>query len=177
MLRTARRMTGSATTAEELVQEACLKAYRAFTPDAEPTAFRPWLFRILTNLAIDHIRWRRRDVTVPDDGHGVATGDPSPGASPYRVVLAGEIGRSIEVALDELSFDLRAVAVLVLVEEMSYAEAGASLGIGEDLVRSRLSRARAHLKARLGHLVDAPAPSRSPRPMPPPSRDSKRGSP
>ncbi|WP_442894869.1 RNA polymerase sigma factor [Bradyrhizobium sp. AZCC 1610] len=53
-------MTGDAVLAQDLVQDTCLKAYKAFSPDDEPRQIRPWLFRILINGAVDDARRARR---------------------------------------------------------------------------------------------------------------------
>ncbi|MCC5986328.1 MAG: hypothetical protein JJT95_01510 [Pararhodobacter sp.] len=56
LYRTALRLSGDPAMAEDLVQEASRRAYRTFAAGAEPDNFRAWIFRILTNLCIDHGR-------------------------------------------------------------------------------------------------------------------------
>ena len=148
LFRTAWRIAGRRAVAEELAQEACVRAYAAFDVDDEPAAFRPWLFRILVNLALDHLRRCRHEVLVAHDDsaevHGII--DPSVSGQPLAAVEGRDIGRALERALASISPELRAVTILVLIEEMSYAEAAVALDITADLVRSRLSRARADLR-------------------------------
>jgi RNA polymerase sigma-70 factor (ECF subfamily) len=153
LFRTARRIVGSAAVAEEVVQDTCLKAYERFDPADEPAQFRPWIFRILVNCSIDQIRRRGRELGLPLDGVPPtaleAVADLSASIAPDRIAESRELGQAIERALSDLAPELRAVVVLVLIEEMSYGEAAHSLAISEDLVRSRLSRARARLRERL----------------------------
>ncbi|MEQ1711300.1 MAG: sigma-70 family RNA polymerase sigma factor [Hyphomicrobium sp.] len=154
LFRTTRRMTGNAAIAQEIVQEACLRAYQEFAADMEGESFRPWLFRIAINLSLDHLRRRGREVSWPVSWEGTAIPEPrdgTPGADPARVLESKELGSDITRALDGLSPEHRLVAILVIVEEMSYAETAAALDISVDLVRSRLFRARALLRERLLH--------------------------
>ena len=151
LFRTARRMTGDAGLAQDLVQDTCLKAYKAFSPDDEPRQVRPWLFRILINGVVDHARHRRREASVTRNVELIAAAqiDLELHSRPDRALASRETGRAIEAALAALPIDLRAVAILVLVEEASYADTAAALSITDDLVRSRLSRARDLLRQRL----------------------------
>jgi len=151
LFRTALRLVGQRAVAEEIVQDACLRAFASFNPAEEPTAFRPWLFRIAVNLALDHLRRMRREAsrTEFDAATGSAVADATLTGHPHVQAEGQDIGRALAAALAGLSPDLRAVTVLVLVEEMSYAEAAVALSITVDLVRSRLSRARDELRRRL----------------------------
>lgn len=159
LFRTARRIVGNAAVAEEMVQDACLKAYERFDPASEPAQFRSWIFRILVNCSIDHIRRRGRELGLPVDGippTALEVADPSASMAPDRIAESRQLGQAIDRALSELSPELRAVVILVLIEEMSYGEAASSLAISEDLVRSRLSRARARLRERLNGAFGPP---------------------
>lgn len=154
LFRTTRRMTGNAAIAQEIVQEACLRAYQDFAADMDGERFRPWLFRIAINLSLDHLRRRGREVALPVSWDGAAIPEPrdgAPAADPSRVLESKELGSDISKALDSLSPEHRLVAILVIVEEMSYAETADALNIPTDLVRSRLFRARAQLRERLSH--------------------------
>lgn len=184
LFRTARRMVGNGAVAEEIVQEACLKAFASFDPADEPARFRPWLFRIAVNQALDHLRRARREVPWSTGAAEAADAlpDTTLAGQPHASVEGREVGRAVDGALLALAPDVRAVALLVLVEEMSYAEAAGALAISEELVRSRLARARTELRRRLAdHAIAttaAPMPTTTP-PMPTPqatlSATSKRG--
>jgi len=165
LFRTARRMVGSRTAAEEITQDACLKAYASFDPDGEPRAFRPWLFRIAVNCALDHLRHARYEQVACHRTDEIVRGVPdcTLAGQPQAEAEGREIGRAIDRALMTLAAETRAVAILVLVEEMTYAEAALALSITEDLVRSRLYRAREDLRGRLSeHAADLDLPSSAP---------------
>ena len=158
LFRTARRLVGNATLAEDLVQEACLRAFAQFDPADEPAQFRPWLFRILVNLSVDALRRHARERGLPVEGDprgSLDVIDPSPLSRPDRLVESRETGRALEQALSELAPELRAVVILVLIEEMTYAEAAESLSLSESLVRSRLSRGRMQLRQRIAELAES----------------------
>lgn len=149
LFRTARRLVGDASLAEEIVQEACLRAFRAFDPFIGAASFRPWLFRIVINVARDELRRQHRQSRVfsggvADRGDHVAE-DVATSGHPDRTGQS----RAVSRAFATLNGDLRAVALLVLVEELTYREAAEALSITEDRVRSRLGRARAELRRML----------------------------
>jgi RNA polymerase sigma-70 factor (ECF subfamily) len=140
-------LTGSLDAADDLVQSACERAFRAperFTPG---TRLDSWMFRIMQNIWIDQRRARGRA--------GPTTSEPEALAS-----LVGEDGRRVTeanltlervwAAMDALSEDQRAVLVAVCVEGLSYAEASAVLGVPAGTVMSRLFRARRSLADALG---------------------------
>jgi RNA polymerase sigma-70 factor, ECF subfamily len=178
LFRTAWRIVGRRAVAEEIVQEACLRAYASFDVSDEPAAFRPWLFRIAVNLALDHTRREQHEAA---SGHTDATTSAVPDATlagqPHALVEGREIGRALDRALAAVPPELRSAAILVLIEEMSYAEAAVALAITESLVRSRLSRARAELRRHLAtHGADLmPRPVRSGAPSTLPATPPKRG--
>ncbi len=157
LYRTARRMTGHAQTAEDVVQETCLKAYRGFHTFQAGTNYGAWLFRILTNTCID---WRRRrgigetvDLhALPDALLGADVGsatrdryEPDPEAS----LLVAEFRRDVMGAIGRLSPELRMVVLLAVFEEYSYAEIAEAVGCPVGTVRSRLNRGRRQLQADL----------------------------
>lgn len=180
LFRTAWRIVGRRAVAEEIVQEACLRAYARFDVADEPAAFRPWLFRIAVNLALDHLRRSRHEGDLPDEASAFdMVPDATLAGQPHILAEGREIGKAMERALALLPVELRAVVVLVLIEEMSYAEAAVALAITEDLVRSRLSRARAELRRHLAqHGAELTARHSSARPsVAAPPSPTRRGSP
>ena len=78
--RTAFRMTGDRDAADDLTQEACLRAYRSFSRFKPGSNYRAWIFRILTNLCLDHLR--RKDARLSSDRMWIRTS--SRAASPCR---------------------------------------------------------------------------------------------
>lgn len=146
LYRTARRMLYDRVEAEDAVQEALDKAWRnlhRFKPDAQ---MRPWLFAILHNTCLDILRARARRTNVPlDSDSGAELGLQSERDLPEEFVSNQQLGRQIETAIAALPADHRAVVQLVIIEQLSYAEAAEALNLPIGTLRSRLSRARASL--------------------------------
>ena len=133
------RMVGSRDEALELTQDVLLKAFEAlpgWRPDAE---FRTWLFRIASNATVDALRRRRVvEFVALDEDYDV----PGESADPEAQLAARQQLRALDVALKRLPPAHREILLLREVEDMSYSEIGAALGITEGTVKSRLARAR-----------------------------------
>lgn len=144
LYRTALRLSRDPSAAEDLVQDASLRAYRAFVTGTEPDNFRAWVFRILINLHIDHSR-RPKPISGPLEVDEL----PSSNHGPAQNFANARLGQDLSAAVDALTDELRLVVQLVLVEGMSYREASDSMQCPEGTVRSRLSKARQVLRAQL----------------------------
>lgn len=144
LYRTALRLSQDRSLAEDLVQDASLRAYRTYANGTVPENFRAWIFRIMINLHIDRCR-RASFPTETQALDEVPTADQGPAQS----FANARLGRDIVAAVDRLPQDLRLVVQLVLIEGMSYREASISMGCPEGTVRSRLNRARTHLREQL----------------------------
>lgn len=137
--RYARALTGTADTADDLVQETLQRALEKWRLWQRERDLRPWLFSIMHNL---HVDGRRRDQRIDfrDDDD-----------LPLPVQRASQTDalelRDLERALALLPLDQREVLLLVGLEELSYGEVARALNIPQGTVMSRLSRARARLKA------------------------------
>ncbi len=119
--RLAYRMTGNQHDAEEIVQEAFLRAYRKLNQYASQANFGTWVYRIAANYAIDYLRQRRKEESrrelpgrptedgVENDPAGLVA-DAAP--SPERLVLSGELGARMKQALLELSPSERTAFVM-----------------------------------------------------------------
>ncbi len=155
LYRTACRMLFDRADAEDAVQEALDKAWRnlhRFRPDAE---MRPWLFRILNNTCLDHLRARARRRNVPFDAETEdMLGLQSEERRPDEYAADQQLGRRIKAEMAKLSPDHRAVVQLVIVEQLTYEEAAQALDIPVGTLRSRLSRARASLCVGLNEFLD-----------------------
>ena len=135
------RLLGDRDRMDDVLQEAYVKAYRALPAFRDDALVGTWLYRITYNACLDELRRRRRVVHLPlDDAVGRA--DPA-GDVGDRVVGSERVA----AALDSLSPDHRAVVLLVDGEGFDYGTAAEMLGVPEGTVRSRLSRARARLRA------------------------------
>jgi RNA polymerase sigma-70 factor (ECF subfamily) len=146
--RTAYVITGSAADAEEVVQDAVVKAYRARGRFRSGAPFRPWLLAIVANEARNRRRalGRRARLTLQ-----LAEERPSGGAapSPEVALLAREKRAELLAAVDRLGEEQRAAIACRYFLGLSEAETAAVLGCRPGTVKSRLSRALARLEEEL----------------------------
>lgn len=135
------RLTGSQAEAEDLVQEAVLRAW-IFWHRFEPgTNGRAWMHRILVNTFINGYRKRRREREILSQVHAIE--DHARRAHEARSVTPGEsLSDEVASALSSLPEDFRRVVVLVDLEDKSYRDAATILGCPIGTVMSRLHRAR-----------------------------------
>lgn len=137
----ARRLTGNAHDAEDLVQETYMRGYRAFDTYAPGTNLRAWLLAILHNVRADAYRKAGRTAgacELPEDG---------PAVDPPQVQLDAEL--DLERALARLPEMFREAVILRDIEELSYDEIARVLGIPIGTVMSRIHRVRALLRLAL----------------------------
>lgn len=123
-------LCGDPVRAEDLAQEAYLKALGSLSKLKEPGAFIDWLFRITRNLYIDDVRKRREETLSPEES------EPGAAAPEFAQILA------VHKVLSQFEAEDRLLLVLVDMEDYSYRSAAETLGITEDAVRSRLFRLR-----------------------------------
>ncbi|HMR73647.1 MAG TPA: sigma-70 family RNA polymerase sigma factor [Polyangiaceae bacterium] len=156
LLAVATRLTRNPVEAEDLVQDALVKAFRAREQFAPGTNMRAWLLRIVTNTFIN--KYRRggleRAVLEGPDADPLADGWVSTSSmealrDPEGQALRPVLEKEIKVALDELPEEFRLAVVLADVEELSYKEISDIMGCPIGTVMSRLHRGRRLLKARL----------------------------
>ena len=156
------RMCGNRTDAEELAQEAFLKALEKINQFRGQSGFYTWLFRIAANLTISHrrrqSRVRFRSLTPaeqPGDNPGRSAAEiiPGPDPGPQAAVMTTETNLRVTEALESLEEDLRLIILLRELEEMDYAGIAGLLGVRLGTVKSRLHRARSALKEKLADLV------------------------
>lgn len=149
----------------DVVQDAFIKAHRHLDKFEGQASFYTWLYRIVMNLAIDHIRKNRRqkvvdfsDGTLDENGIGEDSLIPRIiGGNPGRALLDREIRDRIATALDELSDNHRAVLVMRELEGLSYEEMAQVMGCSKGTIMSRLFHARRNMQKRLVDLYDRPA--------------------
>ena len=148
------RLTGNAADAEDLVQEAFLRAYRFFDRYDRSMPFMNWFNRILTNLYIDEYRRRGRLRTVSidevysnEDGDEGTTMDiPDSAPDPLERALSNEYREAIHEALQHLSPEFRVAVVLADMEGYSYEEIAETTKTSLGTVRSRIHRGRKQLR-------------------------------
>ena len=138
----------NASDAEDLAQEALVKAFQTIGRFKSGEPFGPWIYRIVTNLALDvmkhRTRFRHEEIT-----------DAEPAGRRDRAdlpAMANELSRRIDDAIESLPEMQRVVARLYLVEQFEHAEIAAMTGLSAGTVRSHLSLARGKLKEKLADL-------------------------
>jgi RNA polymerase sigma-70 factor (ECF subfamily) len=140
------RVMGPGAHVEDAAQETFLRAFRAlpvFDP-AGPARVSTWLLTIATRLALDEKRRKRFPTTE------LAAADAVPsGTTPEREHARRELGAAIARAAGELSDDMRAAFVLADVHGFTMAEIAEALGIPENTAKTRVHRARQHMRERL----------------------------
>ena len=147
--RLAYRLSGNRADAEDLTQETFVRVFRSLS-SYSPGTFEGWLHRITTNLFLDMVRRRQRirfDALPEDAGDRLAGSDPGPEQAYDDMHLDPEI----QAALDSLPPDFRVAVVLCDLEQLSYEEIAATLGIKVGTVRSRIHRGRVLLRESLAH--------------------------
>lgn len=150
------RLTGNHADAEDLTQEAFVRAFRFFDTYRRDLPFEKWLYRIISNLFVDDIRRKSRlrvrslDEPLAGEGDSAASLEiPDSRESPERVVLHEELDERIQKALAALPTDFRQTVILADIEGKSYEEISAQMRCSIGTVRSRLHRARKMLRGRL----------------------------
>ncbi len=136
--------------AEDLAQEAFVKAYRSIGKFRAGEPFGPWIYRIVTNLSLD-VRKHRTKFRHEEIMDTQPAGRRDDAELP---AMTGEISRRIDEAIESLPEMQRIVARLHLVEQFEHQEIAGMTGLSEGTVRSHLSHARAKLKARLADLYE-----------------------
>ena len=151
----ARWLTRNDHDAEDLVQEACLRAHQFFG-GFQGADGRAWLLTVVRNTCYTWLeRNRPRTPVVAFEEHKHSAADP--GASPPSLALRGEDRQLLRQALEQLSPEYREVVVLRELEGFSYKDIAAIAGIPVGTVMSRLARARERLqKALAGHASEEP---------------------
>jgi RNA polymerase sigma factor (sigma-70 family) len=145
-LRLAWLVGGDAGEADDVVQEAFVKAWRALDRFRSGSPFRPWLLRIVANEAHNRRRARGRRATPPPR----ASAQPSPGpASPEEAVLVEGSRAKVVAALDRLPEHERLVLACRFLLDLSEAETATALDVPAGTVKSRTSRGLARLRTAL----------------------------
>lgn len=147
LFRTAARLVGSRTEAEDLIQETYCQAWKSFHRFKLGTNCRAWLFRILFNKAHHHRKWLFWKKTHDCEANLVEALSYTP---PVNEQLEDE---EILCALERLPQRYREVALLVDVEEFSYKEVAEILRVPIGTVMSRLSRGRKLLRVELADVA------------------------
>lgn len=154
------RYVRSPAEAEDISQEAFIKAYRALPQFRGDSAFYTWLYRIAINTAKNAVASRERspityDLDLQDEESSYAAQsrlrDPD---TPEGLVLTEEIRQTVNSAIEALPEDLRTAIVLRELDGLSYEEIAAAMECPVGTVRSRIFRAREAIDRRLSEVFE-----------------------
>jgi RNA polymerase sigma-70 factor (ECF subfamily) len=163
VLRLALNLTRRPEDARDVYQESFLKAYKNLHRFRFECSFYTWLYRIVTNVCLDHLR--RRNSRPEDQAPEVADADESPrdffeqqrasgsGSDPERSLMGKEIGWKISVAMERLSPRERVIFEMKHHQGLKLRAIGELLGTTEETVKNSLFRATRKLRVQLGGLL------------------------
>ncbi|HEY1550540.1 MAG TPA: sigma-70 family RNA polymerase sigma factor [Kofleriaceae bacterium] len=140
----------------DVVQDAFIKAHKHLDKFEGTSSFYTWLYRIVMNLAIDHLRKHKRTVELRD-GDDVSDDSLLPqllGGNPGRALMDKEIRDRIDRALAELSDNHRSVLVMRELEGLSYEEMAKVMACSKGTIMSRLFHARKNMQRMLADLYE-----------------------
>jgi RNA polymerase sigma-70 factor (ECF subfamily) len=151
------RYMGNEDDANDMAQEAFIKAYRSLRSFKGDASFGTWIYRITTNVCLDELRRRKRKIVPISLDEPLATLD---GTEIEREIsdqsLAADVvyekkefSRNIQLLLDEMKYEHKTVIVLRDIMELSYEEIAVVLDCSIGTVKSRISRARNILQKKL----------------------------
>ncbi len=154
------RMLKNREDAEEVTQDAFVRAHRGLQDFRGESSFSTWLFQIATNLAHNKYWywWRRkRDVSISLDQSVGGNGDavledflPAKGEEPWQITVTNEMVDRVFECMPCLNDKHREILTLRLVHDLSYNEISQRLEINVGTVKSRIARARESLREKLG---------------------------
>jgi RNA polymerase sigma-70 factor (ECF subfamily) len=146
--------------AEDIAQEAVIKAYRALPQFRGDSAFYTWMYRIAINTAKNSLASRDRspiaydlDLTDPEESHSVQTKLQDPD-TPEGMALTEEIRGIVNSAIEGLPEELKTAIVLRELDGLSYEEIAAAMECPVGTVRSRIFRAREAIDKRLREVFE-----------------------
>jgi RNA polymerase sigma-70 factor, ECF subfamily len=137
--------------AEDVAQEALLRAHGKFQRLRDSQCFRAWLAKISFRLALDRVRAKGRRERRETEW-AAAQIEPTP----EGIAVSGEFQRRLNLALDELPGRLRLVMILAAIEGHGVKDVAMLLGISEGTVKSRMFHARKRLAEKLRWIANGP---------------------
>ena len=151
--RTLRHLVGNRTDVEDLLQETYLRLLSAVKGYRGEARFRTFLYRVCANVALSHLRWKRRR---PEDPTAAPPELEAPGQDPEREAARRQAARLVERALERLKPKKRIVFVYYELCGMSPDEIAEAVGSSVNTVRSRLHHARLEFTETMHRLLDMP---------------------
>jgi RNA polymerase sigma-70 factor, ECF subfamily len=161
VLRLAMHLTGSDLEAQDIYQEAFLKAYKSVGNFRFECSFYTWIYRIVTNLCLDHLRKRtvrKEDAPVAVDAQGEQydvleqVPDGRAASNPERELMTRELGKRINHALDRLTPRERMVFELKHYQGLKLRTVGEILNTTEETAKNTLFRATQKLRGALADM-------------------------
>ena len=150
MYAVALRMCGNREDAQDCLQEAMIRVFRAISGFKGQSSFSTWVYRITMNSCLDELRRRKTRTATSLDAmleNGFAPSDE--GDTPEQSSLRSEQRRVLERAIAELPEDMRSAIVLRDIQGCSYDEIAQTLNANVGTIKSRISRGREKLRAAL----------------------------
>jgi len=146
----------------DVVQDAFIKAHKHLDKFEGNASFYTWLYRIVMNVAIDHLRKHRKVRPVELDETRVDPEGDQPllprilGGNPGQALMDKQIRSRIDQALDQLSENHRAVLVMRELEGLSYEDMAQAMSCSKGTIMSRLFHARRNMQKQLLDLLEHP---------------------
>ena len=155
------RLVKDPSEAEDVAQDAFIRAYRALPNFRGDSAFYTWLYRIGLNTAKNHLvsqgrkaptatEFSSEDAEQRDDGQLLRDVN-----TPESLMMSRQVGEAVNSAMDALGDDLKTAITLREIEGLSYEEIASAMNCPVGTVRSRIFRARDAIAARLKPLIDS----------------------
>ncbi len=160
LFRATRGIVDDSAEAQDVVQEAYLRAFTRLQSFRAESTLGTWLTRIAVNAALDAVRARGRVVYLGDSDDAAMETDPMNKPAPHSeapetLAQRGQLRDLLESAIGQLPPIYRSVFMLRAVEELSVEETAQCLGVSTDVVKTRFLRARSLLRDTLGAQVEA----------------------
>lgn len=155
MYAVALRMCGNHEDAQDCLQEAMLRVYRAVSGFKGQSSFSTWVYRITMNTCLDELRRnKRRKASSLDEKLETGWAPTDDLDTPEHHALRSEQRRTLDRAIHELPEDMRSAVVLRDIQACSYDEIADILGTNVGTIKSRISRGRARLREILSEQME-----------------------
>ena len=150
MYAVAMRMCGNREDAQDCLQEAMLRIYRAIGSFKGQSTFSTWVYRITMNTCLDELRRKKNKQNASLDNLLDMGWSPTDGSNtPEKSAMQSEVRQCLHAAIRELPEDMRAAVVLRDLQGLSYEEIAQTLDINVGTIKSRISRGREKLREKL----------------------------
>ena len=147
------RMVGNDADAQDLAQEAFVRAWRGLGSFQFTSQFSTWLYRLTSNICIDFLRAQKRrkvvSLTMLRDDEDSQWDLPDSDPLPEQQMIAAEEREALSRAFASLDPEFRQILTLRIVNGCSYQQISQILGVAEGTVKSRISRAREQLRKKM----------------------------